>query len=115
MHILPVYYTTTNHKKRKAKRVTAKMQSALDAHEQYLKKVGYKGSQPLKGVKAPSFTPARQTPKYPSLSDCVRGVALKKETPKYTGDAVIGQAYNKGGLQVLSKKEVNDPQTGKRR
>ena len=113
MHILPVYYTTTNHKKRKAKRVTAKMQSALDAHEKFLKKKGYKGSSSSSKSKTLTFT--RQTPKYPSLSDCVRGVALKKETPKYTGDAVIGQAYNKGGLQVLSKKEVNDPQTGKRR
>jgi len=43
------------------------------------------------------------------------GVALKKETPVYTGNAVIGQAYNKGGLQVLSTQEANDPMTGKRR
>ena len=28
---------------------------------------------------------------------------------------VIGQAYNKGGLTVLSKREANDPATGKRR
>ena len=113
MHILPVYYTTTNHKKRKAKRVTEKMQSALDAHEKFLKKKGYKGSSSSSKSKTVTFT--RQTPKYPSLSNGAGGVALKKETPKYTGDAVIGQAYNKGGLQVLSKREQNDPATGKRR
>ena len=28
---------------------------------------------------------------------------------------VIGQAYNKSGLQVLTKKEIQDPNTGKRR
>ena len=28
---------------------------------------------------------------------------------------VIGQAYNKSGLQVLTKKETLDPNTGKRR
>ena len=28
---------------------------------------------------------------------------------------VIGQAYNKSGLQVLTKKETQDPNTGKRR
>jgi hypothetical protein len=28
---------------------------------------------------------------------------------------VIGQAYNKSGLQVLTKKETQDPETGKRR
>jgi len=33
----------------------------------------------------------------------------------YTGSAVIGQAYNKGGLPVLSADEANDPSTGKRR
>jgi len=115
MHLLPMYYTTTSQKKRKAKKVTVKMQSALDAHQKYLKKVGYKGSQPLKGVKAPSFTPARQAPNYPSLSNDIGGVAPKKEAPLYTGNAVIGQAYNKGGLQVLTTKEANDPETGKRR
>ena len=43
------------------------------------------------------------------------GNAYKKEIPVYTGNAVIGQAYNKGGLQVLSSQEANDPMTGKRR
>lgn len=28
---------------------------------------------------------------------------------------VVGQAFNKGGYQVLSKNEANDPATGKRR
>ena len=32
-----------------------------------------------------------------------------------SGQYVIGQAYNKGGLQVLSKTEQSDPATGKRR
>ena len=113
MHILPVYYTTTNHKKRKAKRVTEKMQSALDAHEKFLKKKGYKGSSSSSKSKTVTFT--RQTPKYPSLSNGAGGVALKKETPKYTGDAVIGQAYNKGNLVVLSKSESSESSTGKRR
>jgi hypothetical protein len=33
----------------------------------------------------------------------------------YNGDLVIGQSYNKGGMQVLSTQEANDPDTGKRR
>jgi len=28
---------------------------------------------------------------------------------------MIGQAYNKSGLQVLTKRETQDPATGKRR
>lgn len=50
----------------------------------------------------------------PSVGNGI-GNAYRKEIPVYTGSAVIGQAYNKGGLQVLSTSEVNDPSTGKRR
>jgi len=58
----------------------------------------------------------RETKDYPSLSNKIPvGHATKKEYPVYTGNAVIGQAYNKGGLQVLSTSEANDPMTGKRR
>ena len=32
-----------------------------------------------------------------------------------SGQYVIGQAYNKSGLQVLTRKETLDPNTGKRR
>ena len=41
MHMLPVYYTTTNQKKRKPKKVTAKMQAAQAEHEKFLKRMGY--------------------------------------------------------------------------
>jgi len=34
---------------------------------------------------------------------------------KYNGDVVLGQAYNKGNLVVLSSKEAKDGATGKRR
>jgi len=71
MHLMPVYYTDTNLKKRKSRKVIP-------------------------------------------TSDKV-GNGLKKSKPLYTGSAVIGQAYNKGGLQVLSTEEINDPMTGKRR
>lgn len=33
----------------------------------------------------------------------------------YSSQYVVGQTYNKGGLQVLSKEDANDPTTGKRR
>ena len=48
-----------------------------------------------------------------SFHPCVK----KDESYKLdiSGQYVVGQAYNKGGLQVLSKKEQNDPATGKRR
>ena len=68
MHMLPVYYTTTNQKKRKPKKVTAKMQAAQAEHEKFLKRMGYvpKGercygstsdSKPLSWVRLPAPLP----------------------------------------------------------
>jgi len=34
---------------------------------------------------------------------------------RYSSKYVVGQAYNKGGIQVLSRNETKDPSTGKRR
>ena len=34
---------------------------------------------------------------------------------KYNGNVILGQAYNKGNLVVLSGKEAADVSTGKRR
>ena len=118
MHLLPAYWTTNNQKKRKSKKVTAKMQQAQADHEKYLKRMGYvpKGercygstsdSKPLRWGSTPC-SPAIPT------SDTV-GNGFVKKIPVYTGSAVIGQAYNKGGLQVLTSQEANDPMTGKRR
>ena len=118
MHLLPVYYTTTNQKKRKPKKVTAKMQKAQAEHDKYLKRMGYKpkgekcygsisDSKPLGWGSIPC------SPAIPTSNGVGNG--FKKKIPVYTGNAVIGQAYNKGGLVVLSANEVNDPSTGKRR
>ena len=120
MHLLPAYWTTNNQKKRKSKKVTAKMQQAQADHDKYLKRMGYipKGercygstsdSKPLSRGSTPC-SPA----KIPSVGDGI-GNAYRKERPEYNGNVVIGQAYNKGGLQVLSTREANDPDTGKRR
>jgi hypothetical protein len=41
--------------------------------------------------------------------------SYEKEKLAVSGNYIIGQAYNKGGLVVLSKSEAADPATGKRR
>ena len=117
MHLLPVYYTDTNLRKRKKRKVTASMQKAQDEHEKFLKKMGYvpkeerQGSKPLKLDKLwDNYDNRVSVP----TSDKV-GNGLMTSRPLYTGTAVIGQAYNKGGLQVLSTEEIKDPMTGKRR
>ena len=72
-----------------------------------------------------NFTPMSSmtvstTKKYPShISDKVDKYACSKMNDEYkhkvSSNYVIGQAYNKSGLQVLTKKETQDSSTGKRR
>lgn len=139
MPLLPAYYTTNNLKKRKKKKVNPqKFEADWRQHNKFLKSIrcpvitldeyidyihGRRSvtvarQSPKLEAEVRLLAPApyrRETPHIPSVGDGVGGVALKKEIPVYTGNAVIGQAYNKGGLQVLSTSEANDPMTGKRR
>ena len=43
------------------------------------------------------------------------GNGFVKTTSTLSGDYIIGQAYNKGNLVVLSKEDARDESTGKRR
>ena len=117
MHLMPVYYTDTNLRKRKKRKVTASMQKAQEEHEKFLKKMGYtpkKERQVSKPLKLDKLWDNYDNRVSVPTSDKV-GNGLKTSRPLYTGTAVIGQAYNKGGLQVLSTEEIKDPMTGKRR
>ena len=115
MHLLPVYYTTTNQKKRRKKKtVTKSMQSAIIEHEKYLRKMGidpeYKRTPtPLKTERLSKQLPSR------NIKDYEWRIQTKRVVKEYNGKAVIGQAYNKGNLVVLSSTEAKDGATGKRR
>ena len=115
MHLLPAYWTTTNHKKRKKKKkLTASMEKSLREHEKYLAKMGVdpnyvRTPTPLKlGWKSKQL-PSRD------IKDYEWKVQTKKDAKQYNGNAVLGQAYNKGNLVVLSATEAKDDATGKRR
>ena len=41
MHLLPVYYTSTNLRTRKKRKKTASMQKAEQEHQKFLKRMGY--------------------------------------------------------------------------
>ena len=97
MHLLPAYWTTTNHKKRKKKKkLTPSMEKSLIAHEKFLAHSG-------------GLLPSRD------IKDYEWRVQTKRVVKEYNGKAVIGQAYNKGNLVVLSSTEAKDDATGKRR
>ena len=124
MHLLPVFYTTTSTRKRKKQKKSKSLLVAEQEHAKYLKRMGVgksnggrssvgraSGLQP----EGRRFDSARLRQK----PDVSRWTPCTKEDKSYKLDIsskyVIGQAYNKGGLQVLSRTEQSDPTTGKRR
>ena len=140
MHILPVYYTTTNHKKRKKKTLnSAKYENACRQHNKFLKRHGLGSPLSLQqyidnihgrvridskqhtelNLRSYDEVPRRSSTRdIPSVSLSLKPNSIecsRLPRPCYTGEAVIGQAYNKGGMQVLTPLESKDPTTGKRR
>ena len=117
MHLLPAYWTTTNHKKgkNKKKKLTASMEKSIREHEKFLKKMGVDSNYvriptPLKTERVSKQLPDRD------IKDYDWRVYTPKASEKlYKGNAVLGQAYNKGNLVVLSATEAKDSATGKRR
>ena len=119
MHMLPVYYTTTNTRKRKKDKKTKSQIDAEIEHQKFLKKMGI-GSRSSVGLErrlvtpeVPGSSPVESANTPMNFNPCLK----KDESYKLdiSSQYVIGQAYNKGGFQVLSKVEQKDPATGKRR
>ena len=122
MHLLPVYYSTTNNRKRKQKKKTASVLEAERQHAKFLKKMGIGSRSSVGSERRPSkpwVTGSSPVENTNDKVDTSRWTPCTKEDKSYKLDIsnqyVIGQAYNKGGLQVLSKTEQSDPTTGKRR
>ena len=117
MHLLPVYYTTTNHKskRKKPRKMTKSMEASLKKHEKFLKKMGV-SSEPVAREPAP-LELERQSKQLPEINiqDMDWSPCPKRNAPSVSGDYIVGQAYNKGNYQVLSKNEAADESTGKRR
>ena len=141
MHMLPVYYTTTNTKKRKNGKKTKSQLAAEQEHEKFLKKMGI-GSRSSVGLEQRSSkpwvtgsSPVESTNRSVAQSGSVSALGAEgqrfksshsdqfspclKKDESYKLDTssqyVIGQAYNKGNFQVLSIADQNDPATGNRR
>ena len=118
MSLVGPYLTTTNYKKRKAKKITdnqrLKLEQAWRAHNKQMRRINCHSSQydtleeyiaytrgeykPKKKTTTKSdqytSTPSvnyRSTAHIPSHGDGV-GTAPKKEHPKYTGDLIVGIA-----------------------
>ena len=109
MQLLPAYYTTTNNRKRKAKRKTKSQLEAERIHEKFLAKYcgksgGVNDTVPTK-YQRPSEVLTEGS--IPSLSNTIPvGVTPKKEIHEH--NFTIAPAYNKGAYQVISKKDIKD-------
>ena len=111
MGLMPVYYTTT--KLSRKKKSSVRNQRLNADHEKWLKSMGIDKSwkpktQPLK------ISGEKSSERYQSVGDGI-GNGFVKTTSAISGEYIIGQAYNKGNLVVLSKEEARDESTGKRR
>jgi len=141
MHIIQGV-SSLNRKKRKQKITKAKMlkfQEDHKKHNKYWKQKGYHdmmmtfdeyidyvyGKRKVKQTKTESFVPdhyvnIRKTEsRINSKPIQADKHACSKQDDSYKKEVssqyVIGQAYNKSGLQVLTKQESGDSATGKRR
>ena len=133
MPLLPVYYTTTQYSRRKKKINPQKYEAAWRKHNKFLKRMHIspltlqeyidnchgkvkKSKKPDTWKPEPVF---RRTVEY-APSHGIHGVTdtskkMDDYKQKVSQNSIIGQAYNKGGYQVLSKVEADEPNTGKRR
>ena len=110
MGLMPVYYTTT---KLSGKRKSSVRTQRLNAeHEKWLRSMGI--DKPRKPKSEPLKISAKKSERYRSVGNGI-GNGFVRTTSAISGEYVIGQAYNKGNLVVLSKEDAKDESTGKRR
>ena len=111
MGLMPIYYTTT---KMSRKRKSSVRNRRLNAdHEKWLKSMGI--DKPWKPKSEPlKISGEKNSERYQSVGSGI-GNGFVKTTSAISGDYIVGQAYNKGNLVVLSKEDAKDESTGKRR
>ena len=112
MHILPVYFTTTNLRKRKKSKKPASLIEAERQHAKFVEKMKVKrsvaqsGSASALGAEGQKFKSSRSDQSLPLSDDIPVGVATKKKLIPH--NFTIAPAYNKGAYQVISKREIKD-------
>ena len=98
MGLMPVYYTTTKLSGRKKSSV--KNQRLNVEHEKWLRSMGI--DKPWKPKSEPlPLARAIKSERYQSVGNGI-GNGFVKTTSAISGDYIVGQAYNKGNLVVLS-------------
>ena len=108
---MPIYFTTTKLSGRRKSSVRERR--LRENHEKWLKTMGI--DKPWKPKSEPlKLASEKSRSTYESVGEGI-GNGFVKTTSALSGDYIIGQAYNKGNLVVLSKEDAKDETTGKRR
>ena len=112
MHLLPVFYSTTNTKKRKVRKKTQSLLAAERSHEKYLKKMGI-GSRSSVGLEQRSSKPwvTGSSPVECAKPKVVYDSSMaKKEEKVYTGTEIIGiaQMHKSNAVPVRGKKQATE-------
>ena len=111
MGLMPVYYTTTKLSGRRKSSVRTQRLNA--EHEKWLRGMGIDKPFKRKSEKL-ALAAANRDERYQSVGNGI-GNGFVKTTSAISGEYIVGQAYNKGNLVVLSKEDAKDESTGKRR
>ena len=112
MHMLPVYYTTTNTRKRKAGKKTQSQLAAERDHKKFLKKMGI-GTRSSVGLEQRSSKPwvTGSSPVESAKPKVVYDSSMaKKEEKVYTGTEIIGiaQMHKSNAVPVRGKKQATE-------
>ena len=116
MHMLPVYYTTTNTRKRRKKNKTKSLIAAEKEHQAFLKRMGVGQSKNKRSVAQPGSASALgaegQRFKSSHSDQCLGydSSMAKKEEKVYTGTEIIGiaQMHKSNAVPVRSKKSAEE-------
>ena len=112
MHLLPVFYSTTNTKKRKVRKKTQSQLAAERDHEKFLKKMGI-GSRSSVGSEQRSSKPwvTGSSPVESTKPKVVYDSSMaKKEEMVYTGTEIIGiaQMHKSNAVPIRGKKQAQE-------
>ena len=110
--MLPVYYTTTNSKKRKAGKKTQSQLAAERDHEKFLKKMGI-GTRSSVGLEQRSSKPwvTGSSPVESTKPKVVYDSSMsKKKENVYTGTEIIGiaQMHKSNAVPIRGKKQAEE-------
>ena len=113
MHLMPVYYSTLNTRKRKKGKKSKSLLEAERKHAKFLKKImgtsgGANGTIGVSEYQGESHRPAEGSiPSLPPTSNTIPvGVAPQRKLLDH--NFTIAPAYNKGAYQVISRRDVKD-------